>query len=135
VTLDGLAGFGWERPYHAAAMWVFMLGFAGFPLTGGFIGKFWVFSAAWEAGWWWLVVIGVLATALSVFYYLRVVGVMYLRPGQDRLTTAPAGGSPPRDPALSLAVALGAFVTIASFFLAGPLLDLAGDAAEVLPFS
>jgi NADH-quinone oxidoreductase subunit N len=135
VTLDGLAGLGWERPYHAAAMWVFMLGFAGFPLTGGFIGKFWVFSAAWEAGWWWLVVIGVLATALSVFYYLRVVGVMYLRPGRDRLSAAPAGGSPPRDPALSLAVAAGAFVTIASFFLAGPLLDLAGEAAEVLPFS
>jgi NADH-quinone oxidoreductase subunit N len=135
VTLSGLEGLGWERPYHAAAMWVFMLGFAGFPLTGGFLGKFWVFSAAWEAGWWWLVVIGVLATALSVFYYLRVVGVMYMRPGRDELRPAPAGGSPPSDPALSFAVAVAAFVTIASFFFAGVLLDLAGDAAAVLPFT
>ena len=44
-------------------MWVFMLGFAGFPLTGGFLGKFYVFSAAYGRGWWWLVVIGVVATA------------------------------------------------------------------------
>ena len=42
-------------------MWVFMLGFAGFPFTGGMIGKFYVFSAAYEAGWWWLIVIGNLA--------------------------------------------------------------------------
>ena len=49
VTLDNLAGFGWERPLLGVAMWAFMLGFAGFPLTGGFIGKFYVFSAASEA--------------------------------------------------------------------------------------
>jgi len=40
VTLDNLSGFGWERPMLGASMWVFMLGFAGFPLTGGFVGKF-----------------------------------------------------------------------------------------------
>ena len=62
-------------------MWVFMLGFAGFPLTGGLIGKFYVFSAAYEAGWWWLVVIGVIATAVSISYYLAVVRSMYMRPG------------------------------------------------------
>src|SRR5213078_345080 len=45
VTLDNLAGFGWERPLHGVAMWAFMLGFAGFPLTGGFVGKFYAFSA------------------------------------------------------------------------------------------
>ena len=40
VTLENLAGFGWERPLLGVAMTVFMLGFAGFPLTGGFVGKF-----------------------------------------------------------------------------------------------
>jgi NADH-quinone oxidoreductase subunit N len=134
LTLEGLVGLGWERPYHATAMWVFMLGFAGFPLTGGFIGKFWVFSAAWEAGWWWLVVLGVLATALSLAYYLRVVGVMYMRGGRDELRAAPAGGSPPADPLLSTVVAVTAVATIATFFAAGYLLDLAGQAAETLPF-
>ena len=43
VTLDNLAGFGWERPFYGVAMWVFMLGFLGFPLTGGFWGKIYVF--------------------------------------------------------------------------------------------
>ena len=56
VTLDNLGGMGWERPLLGAAMWVFMLGFAGMPLTGGLLGKFYVFSAAYEAGWWWLIV-------------------------------------------------------------------------------
>ena len=59
VTLDDLAGFGWERPLYGVAMWAFVLSFAGLPFTGGFLGKFYVFAAAYEAGWWWLVVIGV----------------------------------------------------------------------------
>ena len=49
VTLDNLAGMGWERPFLGVSMWVFMLGFAGLPLTGGFFGKFYVFAAAYDA--------------------------------------------------------------------------------------
>ena len=63
VTLDSLAGMGWERPYFGIALWTFMLGMAGFPLTGGIFGKLFVFSAAYDAGEWWLVLIGVAATA------------------------------------------------------------------------
>ena len=70
VTLENLAGFGWERPFLGVAMWVFMLGFLGFPLTGGFIGKFYVFAAAYDHGWWWLIVAGVIATMISAYYYL-----------------------------------------------------------------
>ena len=44
VTLDNLAGFGWERPFFGVSMWIFMLGFLGFPFTGGFVGKFYVFA-------------------------------------------------------------------------------------------
>ena len=54
VTLENLGGLGWERPFLGASLWVFMLGFMGMPFTGGLIGKFYVFSAAYEAGWWWL---------------------------------------------------------------------------------
>ena len=97
VTLATLEGWGWERPFHGAAMWMFMLGFAGFPLTGGMIGKFYVFSAAYEAGWWWLIVIGVIATAVSVYYYLAVVRAMYMRPASARADLVVAGGSPPAD--------------------------------------
>ena len=134
VTVERLEGFGWERPFLGAAMWVFMLGFAGFPLTGGFLGKFWVFAAAYESGWWWLVVAGVLATALSLAYYLGVVRAMYMRPGPDARAVV-AGGSPPLDPPLVVAVGLAVAVTIGSFVLGGPLLDLAQEAAEVLPFA
>jgi NADH-quinone oxidoreductase subunit N len=66
VTLESLAGFGWERPYHGVALWMFMLGMAGFPLTGGLFGKFFVFSAAYDAGEWWLVLIGVAIGAAEV---------------------------------------------------------------------
>ena len=79
VTLENLAGFGWERPFFGVAMWVFMLGFLGFPLTGGFWGKIYVFAAIYEHGWWWLIVIGVVATVVSAAYYLAVVRAMFLR--------------------------------------------------------
>ncbi|MCY7301854.1 MAG: NADH-quinone oxidoreductase subunit N [Thermoleophilia bacterium] len=128
VTLTTLEGWGWERPFYGAAMWVFMLGFAGFPLTGGMIGKFYVFSAAYEAGWWWLIVIGVIATAVSVYYYLAVVRAMYMRPSSARADLVVAGGSPPADFGLDIAIGAAIAVTIGSFFFVQPLIDLAGKA-------
>jgi NADH-quinone oxidoreductase subunit N len=135
VTLDLLAGLGWERPFIGVAMWWFMLSMAGFPLTGGFLGKLFVFSAIYEAGWWWLVVIGVLATALSLAYYLNVVRALYMRSGQSvTREVVAAGGSPPRDLLLDTTVAAALAVTIGSFFFVQPLVDLASDAAASLPF-
>jgi NADH-quinone oxidoreductase subunit N len=133
VTLESLAGFGWERPYHGVAMWTFMLGFAGFPLTGGLFGKFFVFSAAYDAGDWWLVLVGIAATAVSLAYYLNVVRWLYMRSGAE-LRLVPAGGSPPADPALAAAIAACVVVTVGSFFAAEPILDFASDAAASLPF-
>ncbi|MEO5576375.1 MAG: NADH-quinone oxidoreductase subunit N [Gaiellaceae bacterium] len=133
VTLENLGGLGWERPFLGAAMWVFMLGFMGMPLTGGLIGKFYVFSAAYEAGWWWLIVAGVIATAISLYYYLGIVRALYVRPAAA-LEPAVAGGSPPLDPLLHTAVFLSVGVTIGSFFFVQPLIDVARDAAASLPF-
>jgi len=133
VTLDNLGGMGWERPFLGAAMWVFMLGAMGMPLTGGLLGKFYVFSAAYEAGLWWLIVAGVIATAISLYYYLGVIRALYLRPAAE-LRPAVAGGSPPRDPLLQSAVVLSLVVTVGSFFFVQPLIDLARDAAVSLPF-
>jgi NADH-quinone oxidoreductase subunit N len=134
VTLTTLEGYGWERPFHGVAMWVFMLGFAGFPLTGGMLGKFYVFSAAYQAGWWWLVVIGVVATAVSIYYYLSVVRAMFMRPASARADLIVAGGSPPVDHALSVAIGAALTVTIGSFFFVQPLIDLARNATDSLPF-
>ncbi|MGH3066179.1 MAG: NADH-quinone oxidoreductase subunit N [Gaiellaceae bacterium] len=133
VTLESLAGLGWERPWHGIAMWTFMLGMAGFPLTGGLFGKLFVFSAAYDAGDWWLVLVGVAATMISLAYYLNVVRWMYMRPGGE-LRLAPAGGSPPSDPALGVAIGTAVVVTVGSFFAAQPILDVAADAAASLPF-
>jgi NADH-quinone oxidoreductase subunit N len=128
VTLTTMAGWGWERPFYGAAMWVFMLGFAGFPFTGGMIGKFYVFSAAYEADMWWLIVIGVVATAVSIYYYLAVVRSMYMRPASARADLVVAGGSPPAAIGLEVAIGAAIAVTIGSFFLVQPLIDLAGKA-------
>jgi NADH-quinone oxidoreductase subunit N len=131
VTIESLAGFGWARPFYGVAMWAFMLGAAGFPLTGGMLGKLYVFSAAYDRGWWWLVVVGVLATVVSLYYYLGVVRAMYMRSGGE-LRVAPAGGSPPRDPALAIAVGASLAVTVGSFVFVSPLVRLAREAAAAL---
>jgi NADH-quinone oxidoreductase subunit N len=132
VTLDNLAGMGWERPLLGASMFTFMLGFAGFPLTGGFFGKFLVFSAAVDRGWTWLVIVGVAATAVSLYYYLGVIRAMYMR---AELRLAPAGGAPPRELLLQTSVFLCLAVTVASFFAVQPLVDLAKHAGRALPLS
>ena len=134
VTLATLEGLGWERPFLGVAMWVFVLSMAGFPLTGGFLGKLFVFSAIYDAGWWWLVVIGVLATALSLAYYLNIVRALFMRQGEPLPGgVVVAGGSPPRDWLLDTAVGAAVVVTIGSFFFVQPLVDLARDAAAALP--
>jgi NADH-quinone oxidoreductase subunit N len=136
VTLDNLAGMGWERPLLGIAMSVFMFGFAGLPPTGGFVGKFYVFSAAYRHGWTWLVIVGVVATAVSLYYYLAVVRAMYMRPAAElQLSpTAVAGGAPPREAWLQTSVAAALGVTVASFFAVQPLIDVAKHAAGALPF-
>ena len=133
VTFENLAGFGWERPLLGLSMWAFMLGFAGFPLTGGFIGKFYAFAAAYRAGMTWLVVVGVVATLVSLYYYLGVVRAMFMRRTEE-LQLAPVGGSPPRDALLQASVVACLAVTVGSFFAVQPLIDLAKHAAGALPF-
>ena len=134
VSLAALEGLGWERPFLGVALWAFVLSMAGFPLTGGFFGKLFVFSAAYDAGYWWLVVAGVLATALSLAYYLTIIRALYMRQSQVTGTVIAAGGSPPRDLLLNGAVGAALAVTIGSFVLVQPLVDLAKDAAASLPF-
>jgi NADH-quinone oxidoreductase subunit N len=62
-------------------MLIFMLSLGGIPPTAGFIGKLWLFGAAIEAGYIWLAVIGVLNSALSLYYYVRVVVFMWITQG------------------------------------------------------
>jgi NADH-quinone oxidoreductase subunit N len=134
VTYENMAGFGWERPLLGISMWAFMLGFAGFPLTGGFVGKFYAFAAAYRHGWTWLVIVGVMATLVSLYYYLGIVRAMFMRRTED-LQLAPIGGAPPRDTLLQGAVFTCLVVTVGSFFAVQPLIDLAKHAGNALPFA
>jgi NADH-quinone oxidoreductase subunit N len=132
ATLDNVSGWGWERPLLGVAMWIFMLAFAGLPLTGGFVGKFYVFAAAYDSGMWWLVLAGVIGTAISLYYYLAVIRSLYMRMPEVRL--APAGGSPPREALLQTSVVACMAITVGAFFAVQPLIDLAEKAAVQLPF-
>jgi NADH-quinone oxidoreductase subunit N len=131
VTLDNLTGFGWERPFHGAAMTTFMIGFVGLPPVGLFLGKFLAFSALFDRGWVWLMIVGAVFTAVSIAYYLGIVAAMYRR---GALTLAPAGGSPPRDTALDLAIAASLVIGVGSFFGVDPLLDVIDAAVSTLSF-
>jgi NADH-quinone oxidoreductase subunit N len=104
TDLDNLAGLGFSRPWVGAAMTIFMFSLAGIPPTAGFVGKFYIFSGAVQAGHLPLAIIGVMASLVSVYYYLRVVVTMYMRPaasGEPRLIAASA----PIGIALALSVA------------------------------
>jgi NADH-quinone oxidoreductase subunit N len=77
LELNDYAGMGARKPFLGFAMALFMFSLAGIPPTAGFFAKYYVFSAAVSQGLVWLVVVGVLNSALSLYYYLRVVVVMY----------------------------------------------------------
>jgi len=72
------AGLGYSHPMLAALMTLFLLSLGGFPPMAGFIAKWYVFSAAVKAGYYWLAIIGVLTSVISVFFYLRIVVMMYM---------------------------------------------------------
>lgn len=79
VDIADYAGMGFRYPLLGAAMAIFMFSLAGLPPLAGFVGKFYIFSAAIKAGYIWLTVIGVLNSLISVFYYFRVTVAMYMK--------------------------------------------------------
>ena len=80
--ISDLAGFGQRHPALAMAMTVFMLSLGGIPPTAGFMGKVYLFGVAVDAGLVPLVIVGVLNSVVSIYYYLRVTVVMYMREPQ-----------------------------------------------------
>ncbi|PJF42600.1 MAG: NADH-quinone oxidoreductase subunit N [Candidatus Thermofonsia Clade 1 bacterium] len=103
TALDDFAGLGRTQPLLAGAMTIFMLSLIGIPLTGGFVGKWFVFFSTLNAGLTLLALIGVLTSVVSAYYYLRVVVKMWLESGEGEANV------PPR---LAGAVALCAIVTL-----------------------
>jgi NADH-quinone oxidoreductase subunit N len=81
--LRDYAGLWYERPGLAALMTIFLLSLGGFPPLAGFIAKWYVFSAAIKSGYNALAIIGVLTSVVSVFFYLRIVVMMYMTPRES----------------------------------------------------
>lgn len=106
-TLDDYAGLGWRRPILGVTMSVFMLSLTGIPPLAGFAGKLYVFSAAVREGWVTLAVLGVINSAISAGYYLRVLIAMYMTP-----ETAEAHEKPARQPYLVTSIVVSAVATI-----------------------
>ena len=89
LLISDYAGLGLRKPLLAMFMTVMLLSLAGFPPTAGFVGKFYIFKSAVQAGHIWLVIIGAVNTAISAFYYLRVVVTMYMREPEEELEFSP----------------------------------------------
>jgi NADH-quinone oxidoreductase subunit N len=121
--IDDFTGLAQRSPLAAAIMLLFLLSLTGMPPTAGFVGKFYLFAAAVDAGYIWLVLIAVINSAISLFYYMRVVMVMYMR------DLPPQGIALSRSPALYLALFLAAAVTLLLGIFPGPVLEFAKASA------
>jgi NADH-quinone oxidoreductase subunit N len=107
LALDHLSGLSARRPALAAALTLFLISLTGVPVSAGFVGKFYLFSAAVGAGYTPLAIIGVLMSVVSAYYYLRVVVHMYMKEAPAEDAWAPIAGTSALALALSVVVVLG----------------------------
>ncbi|MDN5726249.1 MAG: NADH-quinone oxidoreductase subunit NuoN [Propionibacteriales bacterium] len=123
-TLAGWAGAGKKSPLLAAVFSFFLLSFAGIPLTSGFIGKWAVFAAAWGGGYAWLVVVAVLVSLVTAYFYVRVIVSMYFGDEAEGPEIVEAGAP------TKIAIGVGALVTLVLGVYPTWLLELAAKAGE-----
>jgi len=95
ISYEDFRGFSHIRPYMAAMLSVFMLSLAGIPSTIGFIGKFYIFTGAIESGHTVLAVFGIMATFISVYYYFKLIAVMYFYKSSEMTNVPPLKGIAP----------------------------------------
>ena len=126
LSLGDYAGLGSRRPVLAACMALFMFSLAGIPPTAGFMGKFYIFSAALEGHYIGLAVIGVLNSVISVYVYLRLIVIMYM--SEPAVEQSPL----PVSVAATCAVAVSALGTLQVGLFPARLLDLARQSVIAL---
>jgi NADH-quinone oxidoreductase subunit N len=93
LDLDDYAGLGYRSPAIAACLAIFLLSLIGIPLTGGFLGKFYIFRASVHADLIWLTVLGVLNSAVASYYYLRILVAMYMQPATGEMPVERPGAA------------------------------------------
>jgi len=123
--INDLAGLSKSHPMMAVALLIFMFSMAGIPPLAGFFGKWFVFLAAIDAGLYTLAILGVIASVVSAFYYLRIVKIMYFDEAREPLDSAV-----PTD--LRLVIYVSTAVTLLFFLVPSPVVEAAGAAAAAL---
>jgi NADH-quinone oxidoreductase subunit N len=142
--LRSFENIGRSSPWLAWPMTIAMLSLAGFPATGGFIGKFFLIDAAVDGDYTWLGIVIVIGSVISLAYYLRVIAVMWMGRYEVELPSVPprrvrpvAGWSPEADafaqPEVVAVAVLAAAATLALGIAPDPLLDVARDVSSALP--
>jgi NADH-quinone oxidoreductase subunit N len=126
-TVTDYAGLVQRHPGAAALMLWFMLALAGIPPTAGFMGKLYIFAAAVEAGYVWLTVIAVLMSAVSLYYYFRIVVQMFMKDGSEAEPATVIG-----DRWAEAMIALCAVVTLAVGVYPGPVVEWAQSGLQAL---
>ena len=121
-TLADWSGLGRTNPLLAGIFGFLMLSFAGIPLTGGFIGKWAVFSAAWRGGYWWLVLAAIAFSLVAAYFYLRVIVVMFFGEPNRQVSVGQASGM------TWVPVIVGAVATVYLGLFPGQLLELLAGA-------
>ena len=124
TDLNRWRGLGKRSPFAATTFTLFLLAFAGIPLTSGFIGKFSIFSAAYESGAKGVVIAGVLSSAIAAFFYIRVIVLMFL-------TDATEDGTSVEIPSILTrgSIVIAAVITVALGVYPAPLLNFITDLA------
>jgi NADH-quinone oxidoreductase subunit N len=126
-TCADYAGLARRSPFLAAMMLLFLLALTGIPPTGGFVGKLYLFAAAVQSGWTWIAVIGVLTSAISLYYYFRLVVSMYQ---SDATETTPV---PLQAPGVVATIAVCAIATLVLGLVPGPFVEFAKRSLVLLP--
>jgi NADH-quinone oxidoreductase subunit N len=119
VSIESLTGLAVRRPALAFAMAVFMVSLAGLPPTGGFLAKFYLFKAGIEAGYLSVVIVAIVTTIISLFYYLRVVMVMFAGEAKQNMKILER-----MQPLLRTAIAVMVFVVFIMGILPGEMIKL-----------
>jgi NADH-quinone oxidoreductase subunit N len=128
-SLEDYRGLARRHPWAAGLLAVFMLALTGIPPLSGFWAKYYVFLAGIEAGLTWLVVVAVISSVISAFFYLRVLVVAYL---QEPVGDADAEAAPGRTPALGLALGLAGLLTVGIGLAPEALISAARSAERIL---
>ncbi len=122
VNLEDYSGIGFRYPFLGVSLSIFLISMAGIPATAGFMGKLFLFSAAIKSQLYWVVILGLIASAIGVYYYLRVIVLMFMRD--------PVAEATPVTLPISARVTI-ALMVLGTFCLGlfpGPLLALVSDA-------